>query len=126
MAGTPEQIRLKVLDLAAEGANELFMLPPEQKWEDGVVHPQTSSEATRDVVETLTREGQIVIYAIRLGRDDPPLDVDAALAAVADDRNWHPPGPEGAEVLYEPAITESGEAEYRRLRNAAAGHDATT
>ena len=125
MAATSDQIRLKVLDLAAEGANALFMLPGEWNWEDGVVHPGTSSEATRDVVETLTREGHIVIYAIRVGRDDPPLDVDAALAAVADDRNWHPPGQEGAEVLYELAITESGEAEYWRLRNAAAGRDAT-
>jgi len=101
------------------------MLPGKCTWEDSVVHPETGWEATREVAQTLTREGHIEVYAIRIGRDDPPLYLDAALAAVADERNWRPPGPEGADVLYELAITESGEAECWRLRHAAEATDAS-
>jgi hypothetical protein len=116
---------MKVLDLAAEGAEALYMLTGECRWEDSVVHPETSYEATRAVVEELTRAGHVEICAIRADRTDPTLDLDEALAAIADERNWQWPGPEGAETIYDLDITESGDAEYWRLRRAAESSSAT-
>lgn len=120
----PDQVRLKVLDLAEEGANALFHILAEWRWENSVVHPQTTREETRSAVEELIRAGHVEVHAVRAAADDRPLDDSEALAVVGDDRNWEWPGPEGAEAVYELGITTTGEAEYWRLRRgieAAAG-----
>jgi hypothetical protein len=109
-----EAIRLKVLDEAEFGRALYELLWPVfhgQGRGSRQVFARTLLEETRGVVRELLETGHISVVA---GRSEL-LDLEAARQAVADDRNWLSPGPEGSPISFDVAITESGADEWLEM-----------
>lgn len=79
------------------------------------LHPRMPVPEVRPALEELLRAGHVEVFDWE-EPDAPPLRLEAALAIVADDRNWVPPAESGQARAYGVDVTASGEDEYRRER----------
>jgi hypothetical protein len=108
-------IRYAILDDASDEAN-LWELPWNAINENGVeIHPRRTVEEVRPWLIDLVRDGHVVIF--RMDEPDAPnLELDEALAVIADEDNWDPAR---AQTVYGVITTESGDREHELERNAA-------
>jgi hypothetical protein len=112
--GVPHPIRYALLEHASDEAN-LWELPWSLSVSQVEVHPRRTMEEVRPWLVELLSDGHLGMWLESDGHV-VALDLDEALAAIAEDENWDPKSAHGVYLLH---TTESGDAEFRIERTAA-------
>src|SRR5262249_30291149 len=76
-----------------------------------VIAPRMSVDVLRPALAELVEGGYAVLWQGEAG--DAECDLESALAAIRDERNWLPQAESNQPFVYSVSLTEMGEAEYR-------------
>jgi hypothetical protein len=116
-----ESVRYLILDFAIDESSVFLLTRGAWVWSKGEKfeeHPPMPVERVRPVLEALLRGGQVELHdATR--REMGVLSLDDALAVVAGETAWEPPG-EPDWMAFELALTDSGNAEHQAICDARA------
>ena len=116
-----DSVHYLVLDFALDESRVWELTRGLSVWRRGETfeaHPPVSVDRVRPVLEALLRGGQVEMYDATRS-ETRALSLDDALAVVASETAWSPPG-EPDWTQYELALTDSGDAEHEAICDARA------